>query len=274
MKKTMLSLMAVVMGITAQAQYQKLYFKNLEKDFSDYSVSVSNAVNTANESKFKIKITNKTNDYLIFKPEESKVVIDGKEYSPKEKWLIIGPGESDARVVNIKGSYMQAKNYTYLMDGMYKVPVDVKGLDAPDFKLPPASTEFKVGGFNVSMGKMSKESDETKVNFDVLYAGNQVGLVFFTRAAAKMPDGNEYATVKPKAGLLSEKPNALLLLKGAKDDFTVKWERMQGGKAMDMQKQNMNIIWHGTFVETKPEKAQSEKFEMEFDQATSDAKGK
>jgi hypothetical protein len=273
MKKLIFITMLICTASISNAQYKKVFFKEITKEFSDYTISVESAVNTAGEAKFKLKITNKTNDYIIFKPEESKFVIDGKEYSPKEKWLIIGPSESDFRVVNIKGNFVQPKNYTYKMDGVYKIPANVKGIETPNFKLPASQNDFTTGPFSVSMTKLYKESDATRVDFDVNYTGNQIGLVFFTKAAVKMPDGNEYASLKPKSGLFG-KPSAILLIKGGKDDFQLKWDRMEGGKAMDMQKVAMSIIWNGTFVETTPIKANVEEFEMEFDQALSDAKGK
>ncbi len=55
------------------------------------------AVSTEAGTKFKIKIQNKTNDYIIYKAEESKFVINGTEVQPKEKMLLIEPNESGSR---------------------------------------------------------------------------------------------------------------------------------------------------------------------------------
>ena len=100
-----------------------------------------------------------------------------------------------------------------------------------------------------------------------------MGLVYPSKAGVVMPDGNEYAAVKP-TGLLAHKGPILLTKKGAKDDFSVNWDRMNGGKTMDMQKVEMTVKWNDAFMEVTPEKMKAETLNMEFDEATSNAKGK
>jgi hypothetical protein len=87
-----------------------------------------------------------------------------------------------------------------------------------------------------------------------------------------MPDGNEYAA-KQSTGLLASS-GPVLLMKGEDESFTVKWERMEGGKKMDMQKVEMMVIWHETFMETTPVKIQPEILTFEFDETVSNEKNK
>src|SRR5574343_1760679 len=96
MKKTIIMMaLAIAFGNAATAQkekkYEKLYYNNITQESDKYTIEVDNAVSTPGETKFKLKITNKTGDYLIFKPEECKFTINGKDVAPKEKWLIIKP---------------------------------------------------------------------------------------------------------------------------------------------------------------------------------------
>ena len=42
----------------------------LANELHDLTISLDNAVSTAGETKFKLKITNKTNDYVLYKPFE------------------------------------------------------------------------------------------------------------------------------------------------------------------------------------------------------------
>lgn len=272
MKKIVLVSLAVCMACTAIAQkevkYEKLYYKDLKSETGDLTIIVDNAVSTDGETKFKLKIINKTPDYIIYKPEESKFVINGKEQKPSEKWLIISPNESDYRIINLKGTgYNLVKSYSFVLDGLYKVSSSAKGIAAPDFKLPPAQNEFKADNFTCTLGKLTKESDKTEAKFKCAYNGNKIGFIFPNKVSVKMPDGSERANAKSKS-------KAIMLLKGESDDITLKWERMEGGKAMDMQKVDMIIKWNESFSEVDPEKMKSETLELAFDEAMSNEKNK
>jgi hypothetical protein len=161
--------------------------------------------------------------------------------------------------------YNKIKNYSFVVGGLYKVAAGTKGIPTPDFKLPPSTNEFTTGGFTVYMTKLTKETDVTEVKYKCTYNGDKIGIVFPSKTAIKMPDGNEYANAKKKA-------SPILLQKGETDNFTLKWERMEGGKTMDMQKAEMYIKWNDAFAEVTPEKMSVETLNIEFDEVTSNAK--
>jgi hypothetical protein len=262
MKKVILALVIAASTLTANAQkekkYAKIIYKDVKTENSDLVISVDNIVSTDAETKFKLKITNKTADYIIYKPEESKFVINGKEMTPSEKWLIISPNESDFRVINLKEKNMNTvKSYSFVVDGLYRASANAEGIPAPDFRLPPTKNDFQAGSFNVSLDKMSKESAQTDVKFKVSYNGDKIGFIFPSKAGVLMPDGNEYANGKRNA-------SAIILTKGKDDSFTLHWDRMQG-RALDMQKVEMIIKWNATFAEITPEKMKSETVEMQID---------
>lgn len=267
--------LAIAFGNAATAQkekkYEKLYYNNITQESDKYTIEVDNAVSTAGETKFKLKITNKTGDYLIFKPEECKFTINGKDVAPKEKWLIIKPFSNDFRIINCKGpDYNKVKSYSFSADGIYTASPKGTVAKADDYKLPPSSNDFSAGDFKCTLDKLSKETDKTEAKFKVVYSGNKVGFIDPLKSAAKMPDGNEYAA-KYSSGLLGGS-GPIMLMKGENDSFTIKWERMEGGKKMDMQKVDMIVQWRETFTEAPLEKAKGSILNFEFDQATSDAK--
>lgn len=275
MKKIVLAFLAFSSMLTVSAQkekkYEKLYYKGATIETNEVTISVDNAVSTEGETKFKLKIINKTADYIMFKPDECKFIINGKESKPTEKPKTIDPNSSEWLIVNLKGTgYNSVKNYTFEIGGLYKISTEGKVSDTPDFKLPAANNDFKTGNYSCSLTKLTKESNKTEAKFDCAYNGDKVGIVFPSKMGLKMPDGNEYATVKP-TGLLAKK-GPILFTKGQKESFSGNWERMEGGKAMDMQKVEMNIKWNGTFTEVTPDKLKNETLNMEFDQALSDAK--
>lgn len=257
----------------AQTKYAKLYYKDLKVENNDVVITIDNAVSTEGETKFKLKITNKTADFLILKPEECKFSINGKEMKPSEKWLIISPNESDFRIINLKGAgYNSVKDYSFTLDGLYKISTAEKGIPTTDYKLPVNKNEFKTGNYTVKLNKLYKESDATNLKFDITYTGDKMGIVFSEKAGVVMPNGNEYASVK-SSGLLA-KSGPLLLKKGQTESVTLNWDRMEGGKAMDMQKVDMMVKFNDMFTEASPEKLKPETLSFEFDELTSNAKGK
>ncbi len=274
MKKIIIAVAAMFCTLTVvQAQktktYAKLFYTVAPLETDDVSITVDNAVSTDAETKFKLKIKNKTPDYIIFKPEESKFVINGKEMKPSEKWVVLAPNEEDFRIVNLKGAgYNSITSYSFVMDGLYKVSSSTKGIETPDYRLPVTKNDFKTGNFSVTMNKLYKQSDATNLKMDVVYNGDKIGFVFPDKAGVKMPDGNEYATVK-SSGLFA-KSSALMLTKGKGDSFTLNWNRMEDkAKTMDMQKAEMFVKWNDTFAEVTPEHLKTETLQMTINEAIS-----
>jgi hypothetical protein len=181
---------------------------------------------------------------------------------------VISPNESDFRVVNLKGAgYNAIKNYQFVLDGLYRVDANTKGISTPDFKLPASQNDFKTGPFSNTVTKVVKETDKTEVKFNVTYTGDKIGFVFPSKVSVKMPDGNVFANAKSKS-------DAIMLVKGGSDNYKLKWERMEGGKMMDMQKVDMLIQWNDAFAEVTPVKMKAETIEMLFDEVMSNEKGK
>ncbi len=273
--KIALSILIVLMLSTVsltfaqkEIKYEKIYYLDTKAESNDVTISIDNAVSTDAETKFKLKITNKTNDYIIYKPSESKFIINGKEINPQEKPLVIEPNESGSRVINTKGNYNTVKDYSFVASGLYKVSTGTKSIAAADFKLPPSRNDFKAADFDCVLSKVSKETDETAVKFKCTYLGKNVGIIMPSKVTVKMPDGNEYANAKSKAAPL------LFINKGEEDSFTLLWQRMPGGKDNDMQKVEMIIKWNDAFHESTPDKLKPVSLELKFDENTSNDKGK
>ncbi|MEO8760471.1 MAG: hypothetical protein ABI388_04865 [Bacteroidia bacterium] len=241
-----------------EIKYEKIFYKDTKVETADYTLIVSNAVSTDAETKFKIKVVNKTNSYLIYKPEESKFTINGKTIDVKEKQMLIDPFQSETKVINIKGEgYNRIKTYSFLAGGIYKITPGAP-IPAEDFKLPPAKNEIAAGPFVIKQEKLSKETDKTIVKFNCLYTGDKMGLVAPQKANMRMPDGKVYATTK------KEKP--FIVAKGENDSFVLEWDRMQGGgKATDMQFADMMIMWNDMLNEASLEKTNAETINLEFD---------
>ena len=274
MLKKLFLLSILVVGTTCgflaqkEVKYVKILYKDNVIETKDFDIKIENVVSSNAETKFKLKITNKTKDFFIYKPNESKLIIDGKEYQPNEKEMLIEPYESNFRVINIKGTGFNAiKTYSVEIDGIYKFIANESNIKAADFKLPPSQNDFEAGNYTCTMVNLSKESGGTYVKFDCRYNGDKMGLISVNKPSVLMPDGNLYATAKTK-------DKYILFKKGESKSIGLKWDRMEGGSKMDMQKVEMMIKWNETFSESNVSKVKGEKTEISWDEELTNLKGK
>ncbi|MCK6650553.1 MAG: hypothetical protein L6Q66_12920, partial [Bacteroidia bacterium] len=196
MKKIIFALFVAVAATTSTSaqEYKKVFFKTQTVETNDVKVTIDGAVATARETKFKIKLINKTNDYLIYKPAESTFKIGGKSYNPSEKWVIIRPNDDGSSVLNIPGTeFLVAADYDFVLDGLYRVNTNTGGISTPDFKLPASVNDFKTGNFTVNVVKVKKTTARTDATFKATYNGDKIGIFEPNKIAMKMPDGKEYA---------------------------------------------------------------------------------
>jgi hypothetical protein len=257
MKKLRLTLLIIsVLSLNIAIAQKETKYKDAKIESDFVTVDLVDAVSTEAGTKFKIKIQNKTNDYIIYKAEESKFVINGTEVQPKEKMLLIEPNESGSRVINIKGAYNTVKNYSFVVDGLYKVSPNGHSLSVPDFKLPASQNNFTAGNFNCTLLDVEKKTAKTVVKFKCIYNGDKMGFVYPSKVTAKMPDGNEYANTHTK-------PKPIIFMKGEDDHFVLAWEKMKSGRDMDMQLVDMILVCHEAFVEAAPQKLKTTKIEMQ-----------
>ena len=199
---------------------------------------------------------------MLYKPEESKLTINGKDITPKEKPLTIPPTETDNRVIDIKGTDLMVTDYKFEVNGVYKVSTTSNSVAADDFQLPPSQNEFKVGNFTCTMTDLKKETDKTAVKFECRYTGDKVGIIHPGRAAVKLPDGTEVANAKSSS-------TPILVQKGESEKISLSWNRMQGGKATDMQRINLMIVWRNTFMDSEPVKVNPVVLDFKIDETKS-----
>src|SRR3954466_11459066 len=120
MKKIIIAILTLTCCTAIQAQnYKRVFYKNQTVENKDIRIIIDDAVATDGGIKFKIKIKNLTNDYIIYKPSESAFKIDGKSINPNEKWMIISPNDDDSHVIDLKGpNYKKAADFEFVLDGV------------------------------------------------------------------------------------------------------------------------------------------------------------
>src|SRR5258708_7687095 len=121
MKKFIFSCFAFCILGYSHAQEQVFYKSNTFEN-SDYSLVIDDAVSTYGSTKLKLKITNKTSDFLVLKPAECVFKINGKNSSSIDNDLIIAPNSAGSRVLSLPGSnFNQEQNYTFVMSGLHNI---------------------------------------------------------------------------------------------------------------------------------------------------------
>ncbi|HXA01371.1 MAG TPA: hypothetical protein VNW99_05240 [Cytophagaceae bacterium] len=208
----------------------------------DIKIEIVDAHSQREFTKMKLKITNKTDDYIVFRPSETIMKNEKGEFNLTDKDIIIGPLESDNKVLTFKGIDMHVKQMSLLLKGFYKFPSKGEVQKAPDFVLPASSNDFTAGPFSCTLLKSSKETDKTEVQFKCTYNGNDFGILKPSKIVVKTEKGQEYATAKSTQ-------KTTLLTKGKKDNFTATF--VIPGKVVDMQFANLAIVWKDTFSESK-----------------------
>lgn len=265
MKKAIIAAAALcwtMAPLQAQKKYEKIMYQSATAQSDDMDVTAKNGVSTKDMTKFKLQIANKTNDILLYKPAESQLTLKDKQIKPVERSLEIDPMGTDWKVINFSGSEFMIPSYSYVVDGVYRIATDGKAIEAPDFSLPPSQNEFQVGNFTCNMTDLNKESAKTTVKFDCKYTGDKVGVIHINRAGVKLPDGTEVANANSKKA-------PIMLLKGESKKFTLAWNRMEGGRANDMQKIKLLVLWRNTFIESDLIKVKPVTVELKIDEAES-----
>jgi hypothetical protein len=249
--------------LNAQKKYEKIVYQDVTYEGSDIKVTAKDIVSNKEMTKFQYRIENKTDKLIMFRPEESSIRLSGgKEIKPNEKPLIIHQGASDYRTVNVKGPDFLTPEYSYNVEGFYIFSDKETAVETPEFTLPPSRNDFKAGNFSCSMTDLKKETAKTTVKFECRYTGDDIGVINPGRAAIKLPDGTEIANAKSNA-------KSQVLLKGDTEKITLTWDRMEGGKATDMQLIKMQILWRDTFVESEEEKMKPVSLTMKIDESKS-----
>lgn len=270
MKNVLLKFVGVFMllsGSVSFGQYEKVYFKDTVIETEQVRVMLDNVVAVPKELKFRMTITNKTNDWILYDSESSKFEVNGVSQSSNDKYILIPPKESKNRVMRTLGPNMNnTRDFKFSCAGLKLVKL-TNALTAPEFRLPVSKNEFEVGDFKVLLINHEKTTAKTYLKFQVSYKGDGIGFVSPSKVSVKMPDGNLYATTLAKAEPFAVKQDE-------SKNFIASWERMTGGSANDMQLVEMLVHFDGVFQESKQTPLNTLNFSMHWDDALTIGKNK
>ncbi|MDF2449852.1 MAG: hypothetical protein K0R26_2356 [Bacteroidota bacterium] len=219
----------------------KYLYKQANVETDDYNIYIIDVIASVKQAKFKIKIFNKTNDYLLVKPTEFKYLAGDKTLLGEDKTYVVSPNEEETKVIDFKGADMLSEKFTIEFKGIYKASAGGKIHQLSNFELPASKNDFTVENFTCTLKKADLKTDKSAIKFECVYVGDGVGIVNPMKATAIMPGGQDNVNVK--------KNQPMILEKGKKDDFTLVFNEIPG--AGDMQKKGLQIKWNETLRESK-----------------------
>lgn len=273
---TFLSLLAICFNLNAQRSPDDPKHENhysVEKiDNDDLTIEFFDAHSQQEFTKVKLKITNKTKDYIFFKSSEAVFKYAHGDYKPKSGGmfkgmdLLIEPMATETKVLTVSGDKkFHVKELKVELNGFYKIPADGKVQEVPDFQLPPANNDFTAGPFKCNLEKSKQETKETSSQFKCVYQGKEVAFVDPAKLSVKIKSGQLYAND-------NRKDKMEMLMPGEETKFTAQFH--VPGKIEDMQFATMFIVWKETFSESKmvPMKMMSANFV--FDPGVTEGKNK
>ncbi|PCH97155.1 MAG: hypothetical protein COB85_02945 [Bacteroidetes bacterium] len=230
-----------------------------------YKIVIEDAHSQAKFTSVRISVTNKTSDILVFRPSEILFKYEHGEFKVEEKEVMIKPNGTVSRLLKTKGGkQFHVKNMSLVVDCLYLLAVNKKVVAAPDFDLPASVDSFRAGGFQVSLKKLIKKTDETVASFTVISSGTDYGIVTTGVSVIKLEDKQEF----PSAD--SNKTKSRILNSGDEMNLTVIYKVPV--TVTDMQFANMKIVWKGTFSESKAVKLKGQTFNLEIDPGLTDGK--
>lgn len=220
---------------------KKTMYKDATAETDDYKIYIVDAVAYATQSKFKMKVFNKTNDYLVIKPSEITFISGDRSLSSTDRTFVVAPNDEASLVIDYKGPNMQVDSYSLDVKGIYKASAGGKIAEAPNFELPPTKNEFSAGNFSCMLKKNDSKTDKTVSRFECFYNGDAAGVINPLKTVAVMPNGTDNPNTK--------KNRPIVIEKGQSIDFTLVFLEVKD--AGDMQKKPIQVKWGETFRESK-----------------------
>jgi hypothetical protein len=206
----------------------------------------------------RVRIFNKTNDYIIFKPGDAVFMINGQNLMSKDKQLTVPPNDEANKVIDVKGKGLQADKYNFQVKSLYKVAngiAPVKVEDLPVSKKEAPKKELNVAGFKCALKKTDLQTNKSVLVVGCTYSGDGIGILDPSKAIAVMPKGQE----NPNA----DKSKPILMQKGESETFAIAIKEIKGGG--DMQTEPWTIKWNDTFKDSKMSPIAGGKVNMELD---------
>lgn len=267
MKKTVILLTVSLVSIFMIAQkkernaiggFEKAFYFEKNKSFENCDVIIKNIVDYDGGVKFALKITNTTSDFLIFNPEQSKIIVDGKKIQAEGKTKLIAASKTKSQTIHAdRGSAKRQEAFSFLFAGLSILKEDKKAIEVEDFEIPMERKDFSFDDVSCKVSIPVRKSQKMTVKVSMKNTGDKYIIVHPYRVGVEMPDEKTYSSKNTK--------EAIVLAPHSEKTMTLKWDRMPKGNLNDMQKVDMGIDFTDVFFYAVEESLASENIEIKWD---------
>jgi len=246
-KLTIITLILISFSAAAQksSKFTNYYYDVTFGEQYGVKLTAKNIISRADFIKLGLEINNQSDNYVFFRKDKCKFVINQNSYFPKtvKKGEIIKPNKKKVITVKSAGqiNYL-SEDIDFMPGGFYTFPGEGKIIETDSFHLPATKNTIKNDVFKINMLKLKKETQETAIKFKCTYTGDKIGIINPSQCVLRTESGKEWA---PE----NSKEKVKILQKGEKANFVLIFQIP--GKITDMQFAEMDIVWKNTFSESE-----------------------
>ena len=144
------------------------HYKQLAAYETDlFKIEFSDAHSQKSFTIVKVKISNKSNDYLEIDPSKIKFKYDFGSFSPKVNTFLIEPKKSKSKTFKISGdNNFHVDKLELFLSGFSIIPTKGNKIDVDQFQLPASTNNIDVNGLQCTLSKLSQETKETSAKFN------------------------------------------------------------------------------------------------------------
>jgi len=219
----------------------------------EVKIEISNMYSQMNFAQIKLRITNKTNDFMALKSDEIIFQMNGIEYRPNGKIFMIGPRDYITRTIRVDGdNRFHIDRFSIDFDGFYKIPAEGNTMVAEHFILPNSMNDFEFDEFRCKVaGRIIQSTQITELPLRCTYIGEKVGLIEASRISVKLEDGQEFANINTGSKIknLVTTGSTDVLFPGEQTKITSVFRIP--AKTIDMQFATLSVNFNDTFSETE-----------------------
>ena len=268
---TLILIIALALNISVQAQNTDPNHKNFFKESGkiegeNYTVEFIDIVAKVDYAKMAAKVTNTSNDYLMFKTQEPEFIFEFGKFNSKEKIVFILSNSSEKETLKVMGdNRFHVDEFKLNFSGLYFLSAKGKVQEMEEFRLPASKNYIEAGNFKISLIKADQRTQETYGKFECEYIGDNIGIVDPSKISVRV-DGKDivYANdIKKAKKSFLQKGGPIFLRKGEKATFKAVFHIP--GRIADMQFSLLYIMWGDTFIESEPVKLAEKEVEFVVD---------
>jgi hypothetical protein len=246
--------------------FNRAFYKEVTFETDDYKAYLVKFYTEKKILRMKLRIFNKTKDYIWVKPAEFVVSIGGETLNAEGAPFTVQPDGDEARFMDVRPvnlSDMRVDAFEIELKGFYKIPaIQENVISVPNMSLPVKNdTPFDVGPFKCTIVDNSVKEKKAIANFHCTYNGDKIGVIDISKAEAELPNGQKLKNSVYAGNSQFLKAEGLIMEKGIEKAMKIDFKANNSGNLED----GISVKWNETFRESKAVPYKVFKIPMQLD---------